>query len=64
MRNQTKSLLPKYVFVFESKFAVKVNLEIFPTTEGVGLMLIKENWGAEQVKHLKFIEQRLSGQAV
>lgn len=28
------------------------------------MTLIKENWGEVQVRHLKFIEQRLSGQAV
>lgn len=64
IRNQTVSLFEKYVLVFESKTALKVIFEIFPTTEGVGFILMKENWGEVHVKHLKFIEQRPSGQAV
>ena len=43
IKNHTKSLFAKYVFVFESKLALKVSFEIFPTTEGTGLMVMKEN---------------------
>jgi hypothetical protein len=43
IRNQTVSLFEKYVLVFESKTALKVIFEIFPTTEGVGFILMKEN---------------------
>jgi hypothetical protein len=43
IRNHTKSLFAKYVFVLESKLALNVSFEIFPTTEGTGLIVMKEN---------------------